>query len=402
MDFSISTSTQQMLDAFRDLVRSEVEPLEADLLAQPFRALLPKLNHVREVARQRGLWAPHIPRDAGGTGLSFMQLALAGQQLGWSPLGHYAVNYQAPDAGNMELLMEFGSMQQKRQWLEPLVRGDIRSAFAMTEPDRAGSNPVWMDTTAVRDGSQYVIDGRKWFVSGADGAALTIVMAVTDPDAEPHRRASMLLVPTGTPGHRLVRNIPHMGHAGEDWSSHAEVAFEGCRVGADHLLGEPGAGFAMAQARLGPGRIHHAMRWIGICERAFHLMCRRAVSREIAPGQPLASQQAIQHTIAESRADIDAARLMVLHTAWKIDQQGIREARIDISLVKFFVARTLMKVLDRAIQVHGALGVSDDLVLAMFYRSERAARIYDGPDEVHKTVVARRVLRNYMPRDASE
>lgn len=397
MDFSIAPSTQQMLDTFRDLVRLDVEPLEADFLAQPFRELLPKLSRVRELARQRGLWAPHVPRHAGGSGLNFMQLALAGQQLGWSPLGHYAVNYQAPDAGNMELLLEFGTTQQQQRWLQPLVQGDIRSAFAMTEPDRAGSNPVWMDTTAVRDGSGYVINGRKWFVSGADGAALTIVMAVTDPDAGPHRRASMLLIPTDAPGYRLVRNIPHMGHTGQDWSSHGEVAFEDCRVDADHLLGEPGAGFAMAQARLGPGRIHHAMRWIGICERAFDLMCRRAAARQIAPGQPLASQQAIQHSIAESRADIDAARLMVLHTAWKIDQMGIREARIDISLVKFFVARTLTTVLDRAIQAHGALGVSDDLILAMFYRSERAARIYDGPDEVHKTVVARRMLRDYVP-----
>ncbi len=263
----------------------------------------------------------------------------------------------------------------------------------MTEPDFPGSNPVWMGTRAVRDADSYVIDGRKWFASAADGAAFAIVMAVTDPEAEPHRRASMIVVPTETPGFRRVRNISCMGHAGDDWASHAELAFEGCRVPCENRLGEEGAGFAMAQARLGPGRIHHAMRWIGVCRRAFDLMCRRAAARPLGPGDRLGSRQAVQGWIAESLAEIEAGRLLVLHAAWTIDARGMDAAREAISLVKFHVAGIMQQVVDRAIQVHGALGISDDTVLSWFYRQERAARIYDGPDEVHKTVVAKRILK---------
>jgi alkylation response protein AidB-like acyl-CoA dehydrogenase len=262
----------------------------------------------------------------------------------------------------------------------------------MTEPDHPGSNPVWMGTRAVRDGDDYVIDGRKWFASGADGARFAIVMAVTDPDAEPHRRASLLIVPAGTSGFRRVRNIPCMGHAGDDWASHAELAFEACRVPIENRLGEEGAGFAMAQARLGPGRIHHAMRWIGVCRRALALMCERAASRQIAPGDTLGDRQAVQAWIAETLAEVESARLLVLHAAWTIDAQGPKAARDAISLVKFHVAGVMQRVVDRAIQVHGALGISDDTVLSWFYRHERAARIYDGPDEVHKAAVARRIL----------
>jgi alkylation response protein AidB-like acyl-CoA dehydrogenase len=272
----------------------------------------------------------------------------------------------------------------------------------MTEPDFPGSNPVWMGTRAVREGDSYVIDGRKWFASGADGARFAIVMTVTDPVADPHRRASLIIVPTDSPGYRLVRNIPCMGHAGDDWASHAELAFEGCRVPRENLLGGEGAGFAMAQARLGPGRIHHAMRWIGVCGRAFDLMCRRAATRELAPGEPLGSRQAVQDWIAESRAAIEAARLLVLHAAWVIDTRGVAAAREAISLVKFHVAGVMQQVIDRAIQAHGALGISDDTVLSWFYRQERAARIYDGPDEVHKAVVAKRILRQqgFSPRNS--
>ncbi len=292
----------------------------------------------------------------------------------------------------MELLREAGTDAQQQTWLMPLVRGEVRSCFAMTEPDHPGSNPVWMGTRAVRDGDDYIIDGRKWFASGADGARFAIVMAVTDPDAEPHRRASLLIVPADTPGFRLVRNISCMGHAGDDWASHAELAFEGCRVPRENLLGQEGAGFALAQARLAPGRIHHAMRWIGVCRRAFDMLCDRAARRELAPGDRLGSRQAVQEWIAESRAAIEAARLLVLHAAWIIDTQGSAAAREAISLVKFHVAVVMQQVVDRAIQAHGALGISDDTVLSWFYRQERAARIYDGPDEVHKAVVARRIL----------
>jgi alkylation response protein AidB-like acyl-CoA dehydrogenase len=271
----------------------------------------------------------------------------------------------------------------------------------MTEPDFPGSNPVWMGTAAIRDGGDYVINGRKWFTSGADGASFAIVMAVTDPDAEPHHRASLLIVPTDSPGFRRVRNIPCMGHVGDDWASHAELAFEGCRIPRENRLGEQGAGFATAQARLGPGRIHHAMRWIGVCRRALDLMCHRAALRDLAPGEPLGRQQTVENWIAESLAAIEAARLLVLNAAWTIDTRGIRETREAISLVKFHVAGIMQEIVDRAIQTHGALGISDDTILSWFYRQERGARIYDGPDEVHKTVVARRILKRqgHSPRD---
>ena len=317
------------------------------------------------------------------------------EELGWSPLGHYVFNCQAPDVGNMELLLHHGSAEQKERFLRPLAAAAIRSCFAMTEPDRAGSNPVWLATTARAEGTDYVIDGRKWFTSGADGAAFVIVMAVTAPEAAPHKRASLLLVPTDTPGYRLVRNIPVMGDAGSGYFSHGEVAFEGCRVPASSRVGAEGAGFALAQERLGPGRIHHCLRWIGVCERALHMTCERAARRELAPGVRLASKQAVQHAIADSRAEIDAARLLVLRTADRIDAEGAAAARADVSLIKFYVAGVLDRVLDRAVQVHGALGLTEDTILSFWYRHERAARIYDGPDEVHKSALARHVLRAY-------
>jgi alkylation response protein AidB-like acyl-CoA dehydrogenase len=265
----------------------------------------------------------------------------------------------------------------------------------MTEPDHPGSNPVWMATTAVRDGNEYVLSGRKWFASAADGSRFAIVMAVTAPSADPHRRASMIIVPTDTRGFQRVRNISCMGHAGDDWASHAELRFDECRVPCENLLGQEGAGFAMAQARLGPGRIQHTMRWIGVCRRSLELMCARAAARELAPADPLGSRQTVQNWIAESRSAIDAARLLVLHAAWTIDTHGLTEAREAISLIKFHVAGVMDEVIDRAIQVHGALGISDDTVLSWFYRQERAARIYDGPDEVHKMVVAKRMLKEF-------
>lgn len=394
MDFSIPDPLRTQLASIREFLESEVYPLEA-AAERSFRSVLPALQEKRSRVRARGWWAPTMPRELGGMGAPFLDHALISEELGRSPLGHYVFNCQAPDAGNMEILLEFGTPEQKERWLVPLVRGDIRSCFSMTEPDYPGSNPVWMGTTAARDGDDYVINGRKWFTSAADGAAFAIVMAVTDPHGEPHRRASQIIVPADTPGFRLVRNIPCMGHAGEDWASHSEVAYENCRVPRSNLLGEEGAGFAIAQARLGPGRIHHCMRFIGVCERAFDLMCRRAAQRELAPGDPLGSRQTIQNWIAESRAEIDAARLAVWHAAWKIDREGVKAAREEISLIKFQAANVMMAVLDRAIQVHGALGISDDTVLSAFYRAGRAARIYDGADEVHKSVVAKRILRRY-------
>jgi len=391
-----SPELADLLARIRAFVRDELGPLDERFGREPFRALLPDIARVRERVKALGMWAPHLPRELGGLGLPLAEFARVSEVLGWSPLGHLAFNAQAPDVGNMELLHAHGSPAQHERWLRPLAAGDIRSCFSMTEPEHAGSNPVWLSTTAVRDGDHYVIDGHKWFTSSAEGAAFAIVMAVTSPDAsKPHQRASMIIVPTDTPGFRLVRNIPLMGDAGEDYFTHAEIRYEGCRVPVENRIGPEGAGFLLAQERLGPGRIHHCMRWIGVCERAFDLMCRRAATRELQPGEALGEKQAVQHWIAECRAEIDAARLLTLHAAGRIDAVGARAARVEISTIKFYVAGVLGRVLDRAIQVHGALGMTDDLLLSFWYRHERGARIYDGPDEVHKSLVAREVLKGY-------
>ncbi|MEX2583011.1 MAG: acyl-CoA dehydrogenase family protein [Gemmatimonadota bacterium] len=389
-------SIDEILTTIRDFVRSDLQPLEGDFSKGSFRDLLPRLEEKRARVKEMGLWAPFLPEANGGLGLSLIEYARVSEALGHSSLGHYTFGCQAPDVGNMELLMHHGTPEQKERYLGPLTSGQIRSCFSMTEPEHAGSNPVHMSTTAVRDGDDYVINGHKWFTSAADGAAFAIVMAVTNPDADrPHKRASQIIVPTDTPGFELVRNISIMGDPGEDYFSHSEVRYNDCRVPVTNRIGGEGDGFRLAQERLGPGRIHHCMRWIGICERAFDLMCRRAAERELAPGVPLGSKQAIQHWIAESRAEIHASRLMVMDAAERIDREGAIAARVDISLIKFFVAGVLQRVVDRAIQVHGALGMTDDTPLAGMARHERAARIYDGPDEVHKSVVAREVLKEY-------
>ena len=395
MGFEPSAELKETLDRYRRFVDEELIPLEPELLSRGFPAVEAALEEKREKAKELGLWAPYLPTELGGMGMRLMEYAHVSEVLGRTAIGHYAFQCQAPDVGNMELLIHAGTDEQRARYLEPLARGAIRSCFAMTEPAHAGSNPVWMSTTARSDGDDYVIDGHKWFTTSADGADFTVVMAVTNPDAEPHARASQILVPLDTPGYSLVRNISVMGHPGGGWASHGEVRFDGVRVPKTNRLGPEGAGFMLAQTRLGPGRIHHCMRWIGICERAFDLMCNRAVTREIAPNQPLGSRQIVQAWIAESRAEIDASRLMVLHTAEQIDRHGAFGAKNEISLIKFYVAGVLQRVLDRAIQVHGALGVTDDTPLAFWYREERAARIYDGPDEVHKISVAKRILRGY-------
>jgi len=379
----------------RNFVNSELIPLEPIFLQQGFGAVLPKLRELRENVRQRGWWLPPLSWSHGGLGMPLTEFAAISEELGRTPTGHYVFNCQAPDVGNMELLHMHGSADQQARWLMPLAFGDIRSCFAMTEPEHAGSNPVWMDTHAIKDGDDYVINGHKWFTSSADGAAFTIVMAVTNPDAAPHLRASQIIVPLDTPGFKLVRNVKIMGEAGEDWSSHAEVRFEHCRVPQSNRIGGEGAGFALAQDRLGPGRIHHCMRWIGICERALELMCRHAATRELSPGVMLGSRQVVQHWIAESRADINAARLMVMDAAHKIESKGAHAARVEVSTIKYFVAGVLQRTLDHAIQTHGALGITDDIPLSWWYRHERGARIYDGADEVHKNVVARQELKKY-------
>jgi alkylation response protein AidB-like acyl-CoA dehydrogenase len=395
MDFSLSEEMETILGMIDEFVRKELIPMEPEFLRSPFRKLLPEIEKKRAKVKQMGLWAPGHPHELGGMGLDLVGFGLVSEALGRTPLGHFVFGCHAPDAGNVEILHLYGTPEQKGTYLKPLVAGEIRSCFSMTEVELPGSNPVMMDTTAVRDGADYVINGQKWYTTAADGAAFAVVMAITDPDAPPRGRASMISVPTDTPGFDLVRNINVMGHAGEDYMSNAEILYHSCRVPQSNLLGPEGHGFIIAQERLGPGRIHHCMRWIGICDRAFDLMCARAATRTIAPGKTLADKDIIRAWIAECAADIQAARLLTLNTAWKIDRYGWREARQDISMIKFVVANTMQRVVDRALQVHGGLGMTDDTLLAHFFRHERAARIYDGPDEVHKLSLARRILKAY-------
>lgn len=388
--------TRALLPRIREFVQAELYPLETpEHLTGKFSTVAKLLDEKRELVKKAGLWGLQWGVDEGGLGLTLCEFGQVSEVLASSPFGHYTFGTQAPDIGNMELLHRFASRGLQHRWLEPLKEGKIRSCFSMTEPDFAGSNPVNLGTTAVRDGDEYVINGRKWFTSSADGAAFAVVMAVTNPDAAPHRRASQIIVPTDTPGFRLVRNISIMGEPSDHWASHAEVLYENCRVPVTNLIGEEGAGFALAQERLGPGRIHHCMRWIGIAERAFDLMCRRAVSRDMGDGQRLGHKQFVQGWIADSRAEIDACRLLVLRTARSIDERGAAAARNEVSEIKFYVAAMLGRVLDRAIQAHGAAGLTDDLVLSFWYRHERAARIYDGADEVHKSALARSILKEY-------
>jgi acyl-CoA dehydrogenase len=368
---------------------------EATMLRDGWMAALPALHALRDEVKRIGAWAPHLPPADGGLGLSLVEFARVSEVLGRSPIGHWICNCQAPDIGNMELMHAHASPALRARWLTPLMRGEIRSCFAMTEPEHAGSNPVWMSTRAARDGDSYVIDGHKWFTTGADGAAFTIVMAVTDADAPAHTRASMILVPLDAPGFSIVQNISVMGERGGDHHSHAEVRFDGVRVPLSNRIGDEGQGFALAQTRLGPGRVHHCMRWIGICERAFDLMCTRAASRELSPGEPLARRETIQHWVAESRAEIDAARLLVLEAAHALETRGASGAREQISAIKFHTAAVMQHVLDRAIQVHGAMGLTDATPLALWWAHERGARIYDGPDEVHKQSLGRAILKRY-------
>ncbi|TAL31131.1 MAG: acyl-CoA dehydrogenase [Spirochaetes bacterium] len=397
MDFGISDKMQTILTMINEFVDRELIPLEHQFVNAEFRDMVGLLAEKRKMVKQMELWGPNIPADLGGMGLPLVEHGLVSEALGRSPLGHYVFGCQAPDAGNIEILHQHGTKEQKEKYLKPLAAGDIRSCFSMTEVNMPGSNPVMMETTAVKEGGDYIINGQKWYTSSADGSKFAIVMAVTNPEAPLYQQASMIIVPTDTPGFNLVRNIPVMGHSGSDYASHGEILYQSCRVPQANLLGKEGMGFIIAQDRLGPGRIHHCMRWIGICNRSFDLMCRRASERKITPdGKTLATRQIIQSWISESAAEIHAARLMTLHAAWKIDNLGAKEARDEIALIKFVVANTMQRVVDRALQVHGGLGMTDDTIIAYFFRHERAARIYDGADEVHKSSFARRYLNKYQ------
>ena len=385
------------LDKISQIVEEDILSLEHDFLMNGFGHVLPQLNECRKKVKEQGLWTPYLSDQYGGMGLTLVEFAAVSELLGKTPLGHYCFNSQAPDIGNIELLKDHASDQLKSEFLQPLISGEIRSCFGMTEPQRPGSNPTWMDTRAVRDGDDYVINGNKWFTSAADGASICVVMAVTDPEAgNKYERASMFVVPVDNPGFEIVRNIPVMGDVGEGYMSHGEIRLTDCRISASNIIGKEGEGFILAQERLGPGRIHHCMRWIGICERAVALMCARASSRELSPNKFLSEKQTIQNWISESAAKIYGARLMVLDCAKKIEAYQTKGARKEISMIKFHVADILMNVLDKAIQAHGALGMTEYTPLSFWYRHERGSRIYDGADEVHKSFVARSILKDYL------
>ncbi len=399
IDFSPTPEQEQLRRLTTQLMEGYVYPAEGHMTDAPgstpssyFPGIPDEvLRPIQQQVKALGLWAPHMPEEAGGMGIGVVGLALMNEIIGRSPLGPVSFGCQAPDAGNCELLHLFGTDKQKREWLLPNVRGEIRSCFSMTEPEVSGADPTGLRTTAVLDGDEWVIDGHKWFTSGAMGAGFAIVMAKTEPDAPtPHDRFSMIVVPL--PGRGVtIRPVRTMGHTLLG-GGHCDVRYENCRVPKQNLLGARGAGFKLAQARLGPGRIQHCMRWLGVAGRAMDLMCRHVVGRE-AFGGPLAAKQTVQNWIADSHAEMEAARLLTLQAAWKMDQK--LDWRRDVSLIKFFGAKVLHDVIDRAVQAHGAMGISDELPLESFYRESRAARIYDGPDEVHRMVVARRILREY-------
>ena len=392
MDFQIPDWIAQQLSVASDFVEKKLFPIEQEIITRDFSDAEGQLHNLRQDIKSLGLWAPHIPEYLGGCGQNLIQLGLISEVLGQSPLGHYVFGCQAPDAGNFELLHQFGTKEQKEKWMVPLAEGDIRSCFGMTEPNSAGSNPTLLETRALLDNGQWNINGRKWFTSSADGADFCILMVVTDPNAAPHKRASMIIAPTNSLGYKLVRNISVMGDIGSGYFSHAEIELKDCRLPEKNILGEIGSGFRLAQQRLGPGRIHHCMRWLGICQRALDEMINYVKTRKISSKQYLSDMQSIQNWIAESAAEIAATRSLVLQTAWKIENRGFEDSKTQVSMIKYHTANVLQKVIDRAIQSHGALGMTDDTVLAYFYRHERASRIYDGPDEVHKMLVARNLL----------
>ncbi len=399
MDFNYSPRLTELLERVRGFMEEHVYPVEAEVAAAVDAEVAPgvaypkALVELREKARDEGLWNLFMPEEEYGPGLTNWEYGVLCEEMGRSPFVAPSVfNCAAPDTGNMEILAEHGSAEQKERWLEPVLNGHERSGFSMTEPEVAGSDPTMLQTSAELVDGEWVINGRKWFTTGAMGAKFVIAMVVTEPDAAPHARASMIIVPIDAPGFELVRSVSVMGH--EKGPGHCEVVYSDCRVPEENLLGGRGAGFVIAQDRLGPGRIHHCMRAIGSCERAIEMMARRANER-VMFGEKLADKQFIQDFIALSRIETEQARLLTLHAAWKMDTVGKREARREISMIKVAASNVVMDVLDRAIQVHGALGMSDDIPLAAMWRYSRMLKIVDGADEVHKMVIARREINRW-------
>lgn len=401
MEFAFSQRVEELRTGVTEFMDSHVYPAEPVCVEEVRASGDPHfhptvMEKLKAEARARGLWNLFLTDERWGPGLPNLEYAPLAEITGRSPLiAPEALNCSAPDAGNMEILAEFGTTEQQERWLIPLLRGEIRSCFAMTEPDVASSDATNIRSRIERVGDHYVIDGRKWWASGGMSARckVAIFMGVTDPNADRHHRQSMVLVPLDAPGVSIVRGLPVFGYRSE--GGEAEIAFDHVRVPMANLLGEEGAGFAIAQARLGPGRIHHCMRAVGMAERALELMCRRAVDR-VAFGRRLAEQGVIREWIAKSRLEIEQARLLVLKTAWLMDTAGGEGARLEISAIKAVVPRMASRVIDRAIQVHGAAGVSDDVPLAQLYAAARSLRILDGPDEVHSMVIARRELKRYL------
>ncbi|TWI54685.1 acyl-CoA dehydrogenase family protein [Halalkalibacter nanhaiisediminis] len=388
-DFSPTPEQKEIIEKASAFMEEYVYPNEKHMV--PHRGLPNDiLKPLQEKVKEIGLWAGHLPTDVGGMGNGFLTLGLLSEVIGRSPIAPYIFGSMAPDAGNGEILVHAATPEQKEKYLIPLADGDIRSCFAMTEPEVSGSDPRTLQATAVEDGDSWVINAHKWFTTGAIGSSFSIVMAVTDPEEHPHKKTSLFIVDNDNPGFEIVREVPVIGDhfAG----GHCEVRYTNCRIPKENMLGNRGEGFKLAQLRLGPGRITHAMRWLGVCHRSMELMIDYA-SKRVTRGKTLSEFQSIQNFIADSAAEIQAARLMTLQAAWLLDQGS--EARKEISLIKFFGAKVLHDVIDRAIQVHGALGVTGDTPLEGFYREARTARIYDGPDEVHRFVVARTLIKAF-------
>jgi acyl-CoA dehydrogenase len=405
MDFTPSDRVLQLRERIEGFLDEHYYPVELEVLQALDKEVTAGVAYpqilvdMRERAKSEGLWNLFLPDEEHGAGLTNWEYGMLCEVMGRSVAAPMVFNCSAPDTGNMEILVDHGTPEQKQRWLQPLLDGETRSCFSMTEPQTAGSDPTGLAARAELEGDEWVINGLKWFTSGAVGADLAIAMVVTDPDAAPHKRASMILVPTDTRGFNLLRPVSVMGHSGGP--GHCEIEYADCRVPADSLLGERGAGFTIAQDRLGPGRIHHCMRAIGAAERAVELMCKRAVKRE-AFGSALAEKQFVQDFIAKSRIEIDQARLLTLYAAWQMDTVGKREARQAISMIKVVAANMVMDVLDRAMQVHGSLGVSDDTPLATLWRGLRMLRLADGPDEVHKMVIALREINRWREDDSPD
>jgi len=396
-DFATEPEFEAKLEWMRGFVRDEIMPLEVlDLEPKPFRQATDPL---KEQVKEQGLWAAHLDPELGGQGFGQVKLGLMHEILGECVFAPQVFGNNAPDSGNAELIAIAGNDEQKDRWLWPLLNGEIRSAFSMTEPG-AGADPTMIATRAERVGDEYVINGHKWFTSNGSIADILIVMAVTNPDVHPYQGMSMIVVPRNTPGVDVLRNIPTMGEhfVPLDQHGHSEIIYTDVRVPVANRLGDEGQAFVLAQKRLGPGRIHHVMRWIGQSNRAFRMLCERAVSRVVF-GEPLARKQTIQNWVADSDTEIRALKLLTLQAAWKMDKEGSSASRKEIAAIKFWGAKVLHDAIDRAIQVHGSLGFTADLPLEAMYRAARAGRIYDGPDEVHRMTVARQILKGYEPVD---